>query len=296
MTIKIDRMALDDAGGDPERIAAAVIAQIRDLAPPIPVEEIAYAADITEIQRTELTNYEGGLIAWDDKFEGKILVNCRSIPERQRYTIGHELGHFLNPWHQPPSEEGFRCTATDMVRTEARPGDRALQMEVEANIFAAELLLPRTLFLRDLRTRAGLDLEHIVQLAGRYAVSKEATGRRYVALQNEPCAIVFSRNGLIRYSGRNQEFPFLDIQPGQPVPAQSLAARRDGLQGVVSDWSDVDGGIWLSQPRGRRVCEQTLAQREGYRVTLLALADEELDEDCDEERELVESWGLQLRR
>jgi IrrE N-terminal-like domain len=221
---------------------------------------------------------------------GKILVNRRSMPERQRYTIGHELGHFLNPWHQPPSEEGFRCTGMDMVRTEARSGDRAAQMEVEANIFAAELLLPRTLFLRDLRGRAGLDLEHILQLAARYAVSKEATGRRYVALQDEPCAIVFSRAGVIRYCRRSRDFPFLDIQSGQPVPAQSLAARDDGLQGVVSDWSDVDGGIWLSQPRGRRVCEQTLAQREGYRVTLLALADNELDEEHGQEEELVESW------
>ncbi len=143
-------------------------------------------------RRLELPGYEGGLITWDDKFEGTVLVNCRNRRERQRFTIGHELGHFLNPWHQPPNEEGFRCTAKDMRRSEADNGNRVVRMEAEANTFAAELLFPRRPFVDDLRRRAGLDLEHILDLAGRYDMSKEATARRYVALQDELCAVVFS--------------------------------------------------------------------------------------------------------
>jgi Zn-dependent peptidase ImmA (M78 family) len=236
MTIKIERMNLDEAGGDPAKIAKAVLAQIPGLAPPVPIEEIAYGADIREIQRLDLTGYEGGLISWDDKFEGIVLVNRRSGRERQRYTIGHELGHFLNPWHEPPNEEGFRCTVRDMVRSEADSGDRVARMEVEANVFAAELLFPRRLFLADLRRRAGLDLEQILELAARYDMSKEATARRYVALHDEPCAVVFSHNGLIRYWRKNKDFPFIEARAGQAVPTGALAARHEGPRGMVSDW------------------------------------------------------------
>ena len=125
-------------------------------------------------------------------------------------------------------------------------------MEVEANVFAAELLFPQALFLADLRGRAGLDLEHVLHLAGRYDMSKEATARRYVALQDEPCAVVFSHNGVIRYIRKNRDFPFIGPTPGPPVPSGALSARHDGSRGVVSDWVEVDGDLWLVQPRGLR--------------------------------------------
>jgi Zn-dependent peptidase ImmA (M78 family) len=290
MTIKIERMNLDEAGGDPAKIAAAVLAQIPELALPVPIEEIAYGADIREIQRLDLTGYEGGLISWDDKFEGTVLVNRGSRRERQRYTIGHELGHFLNPWHEPPNEEGFRCTIKDMARSEADSGDRAARMEVEANVFAAELLFPRRLFLSDLRRRAGLDLEHVLELATRYDMSKEATARRYVALQDEPCAVVFSHNGLIRYWRKGKDFPFIEARAGQAFPTGAFAAHHEGPRGMVSDWVEVDAGIWLDDPQSRMVCEQTLPQSSGYRITLLSLADDELDEERDEREELMKSW------
>ena len=48
------------------------------------------------------------------KSYGAILVNGASSPRRRRYTIGHELGHFLNEHHVPTMEDGFQCTKEDM--------------------------------------------------------------------------------------------------------------------------------------------------------------------------------------
>lgn len=295
MAIKIDRIELDDAGGNPVKIAAAVLAQIPDLSPRVPVEEIALGADINEIKRLDLEGYEGGLIAWQDKFEGTILINNKSIRQRQRYTIGHELGHFLNPWHEPPNDEGFRCTAKDMVRSDAHAIDRSIRMEVEANIFAAELLFPRTLFIADLKRRVGLDLQHILALAERYDMSKEATARRYVALQDEPCAVVFSRNGVVRYFRKNEYFPFIETFPGQHIPSASLTARHDEQTSSVSDWDEVDSVIWLKEPRHHTVCEQFLRQANGFRITLLTLVEEDADEQLDEDEDLEESWRPRFR-
>jgi hypothetical protein len=64
-----------------------------------------------------------------------ILVERSDHPTRQRFTLAHELGHLLLPWHLGGA---FVCdTATD--RPDFSP---AANFEPEANRFAAELLLP----------------------------------------------------------------------------------------------------------------------------------------------------------
>ena len=63
--------------------------------------------------------------------------------------------------------------------------------------------------------------------------------------------------------------------------------------GQSSDWAEIDGGVWLSQARRRCVIEQTRLQQGGYRMTLLALDDE--NDDNEEEDALMESWTPRFR-
>lgn len=109
MTLTIDRMEIDDVGGDPVRLAEAIVKQLPDLSKPIPVREIAAAIDIYEIREEMLDGLEGGLIVPEDKSEGAILVHKDRPETRKRYTIAHEIGHYVNPWHKSDSPEGFRC-------------------------------------------------------------------------------------------------------------------------------------------------------------------------------------------
>ena len=280
--MKLDRMALAD-GTTPKKLLAALLSQIPDIPLPIPIEEIAVALDIEQIQSLDTEGFEGGLIAFDDKSSGTILVNTRSPRQRQRFTIGHELGHFLNPWHMPPTG-GFRCTVSDMRRFDAPSRlDRAAQMEAEANAFSAGLLMPDIGFRRTLRQWGGPEIAHILNLAKQYDVSKEATGRKYVALHDEPCAIVFSHNGAILYGQRGEDFPYLEVSKGRPLPTGSLT-RRDGLaDGIISAWEEVDPHVWLSHTRGiKSLTEQALGQRDGYRMTMLCAEIEDSDELEDE--------------
>ncbi|MBK8208686.1 MAG: ImmA/IrrE family metallo-endopeptidase [Rhodospirillales bacterium] len=226
----------------PEALAAAILRQVPDMPLPVPVEDIARQLDITEIRRIETEGFEGGLIAWDDRSDGVILVNRSGSRQRQRFTIGHELGHFLNPWHKPKDAQGFRCTSRDMRVSSAQPGDRAVQMEVEANIFAAELLMPRALFRKDLRGKQGLDVSHILALARKFDMSRESTARRYVELQDDPCAVVISRHGKVLRCYRNKDFPYVSVKPGDPVPAFSIAVSDRLPPGEVSDWNEIDRG------------------------------------------------------
>lgn len=290
--MKIDRIELADLG-ESVKIAEEIHRQIGDIPLPIPVQEIGVAVGISEIHEMKTDGFEGGLITNVEKSDGIILVNVRSNRRRRRFTIGHELGHFLNPWHQPKQGTQSRCTAADMRLTKSSKSDRSVKMEVEANEFSAEVLMPRARFRRDIRRHVGADLDHILELATSYDVSKEAAARRYVDFHDEPCAVIFSKDRCVRYPYRNRAFPWLDVRSELPLPQQSLSACFDGSVGRPSDWGEVDAGLWLSNSRNTLLYEQTLQQQDGFQITLLTIG---LDEKAEEEEALAESWTPRFRR
>jgi Zn-dependent peptidase ImmA (M78 family) len=295
--MNLSRMDLADFGS-PDRIVNGILVQAPDMPIPVPVDDIARMLDIVDIRTVEMQGFEGGLITDQSKSEGVILVNEASSRQRRRFTIGHELGHFLCPTHLPPNDSGFRCTSADMRRSSASNTDRAAQMEVEANRFSAALLLPLPLFRKDLRQRRGTDLEHVLGLAKRYDMSKEATARRYVEVHDEPCAVVISRNGVILRIYRGNDFPYVALSKNDRVPAQSVTARLALEEGLTSDWEDTDAALWLPSDRGRRLpsmFEQALVQQNGFRLTLLTI-DAEADETAGEDEELEDSWTPRFRR
>lgn len=281
--LQIDRMEIDDVGGDPSKLAAMVLSQIGDLSRPVPVREIASAVGIYEIREEALSKIEGALITTEEKREGAILVNVNGSEERKRFTISHELGHYLNPWHKPRTPEGFKCSSRDMAAERFNKGDRATQMEVEANEFAAELLMPKAQLRLFIKRRPGIDIDHILAIGKRFEVSREAAGRCYIHANEELAALVLSKDGVIRHVEKQRFFPGLSVWRGDQLPSYSISCRSTLPFGEVSEWQDVDGGIWLTSPKGRSVCEQTLSQRNGYRMTLLTLDDDEAEDDDSDE-------------
>jgi Zn-dependent peptidase ImmA (M78 family) len=138
---------------------------------------------------------------------GQIVVNASSPPRRRRYTVAHELGHFLNERHRPTIDFGFACTADDMSKP-PRTG-RHQQQETEANIFAIEVLTPRSAIGSYLRPPAELD--HALAMTAAFEISREAAIRRYVAVQGECLAAVFSKDGRVRYIEKSEDFPATTI-------------------------------------------------------------------------------------
>src|SRR3954471_22560255 len=77
---------------------------------------------------------------------GEIWVNAaeaRQWPPRRRFTIGHELGHWV--MHRTGQEALF-CRRTSVDEQAAPP---ARDIEEEASAFAAALLMPQWLFVRE---------------------------------------------------------------------------------------------------------------------------------------------------
>src|SRR3954469_9322341 len=60
--------------------------------PPLPLEEIARSLGVDEIERVALLE-EGRLER--TKHGTRILLNAHARPQRQRFTLAHELGHLI---------------------------------------------------------------------------------------------------------------------------------------------------------------------------------------------------------
>jgi Zn-dependent peptidase ImmA (M78 family) len=267
-------MEIDDVGANPTKLADAVLDQLGDITLPIPVRDIARAVGIVDIREEPLTGLEGCLVTTPEKFDGEILVNNDRPESRIRFTIGHELGHFLNPLHAPDSAIGFQCSGSDLRMDSKRANNRRSRIEAEANQFASDLLLPVRLLKKSINSKADADLAHILEISKEYGVSREAVARKYVKYANEPLAVVFSQDGHVRYASKPQDFPRLCVSRGSPLPELSLSSRSQHSVGHVSYWDEVEGCSWLENAQGVRVHEQTLAQRNGYRMTLLSIEDE----------------------
>lgn len=161
----------------------------------MPIADIAYGLDIHEIRAVNLTSCEGWLVVPSNKSKGSIAVNRYSSYSRQRFTLAHELGHFLNAGHKPLVSDGeggeaFQCSKTDIaINATNRPSVLTpyQKQEMQANRFAAEVLIP------DYKLRAYMksapNLIAVMDMAEALKVSREAAANRYVEKQDHPTAI-----------------------------------------------------------------------------------------------------------
>lgn len=131
---------------------------------PIPIEEVATRLNL-KISRAPSKDFSGLLIRKDG--HALIGVNSSEAPVRQRFTIAHEIAHFvLHP---------LRDTFVD-YRHDHEKGKSKSSKEYEADMFAAALLMPRKNIIKDFNSVSkGLNDDEVrVVLARRYDVSDDA--------------------------------------------------------------------------------------------------------------------------
>jgi Zn-dependent peptidase ImmA (M78 family) len=142
--------------------------------PSVDVEAIARNQHI-EIHKEDLKGISGFI--YKEGNQVTIGVNKNDPPNRQRFTIAHELGHFFlhseNPLHV---DKSIVIKLRDHVSSEAVNAE-----EIEANAFAAELLMPAKMIEEDFRhVNKALASEEdeldgiISKMASDYRVSKQA--------------------------------------------------------------------------------------------------------------------------
>lgn len=247
----------------PEQFVDAILQQNPDLPVPVPLEDLARLAGISKIEAFASEGFAGALITNAEKSDGAIFYSTNGPRSRQRFTIGHELGHFLLPWHRQSS---FQCTAQDLT------SNAKVEWELQANQFSAELLMPRPLVMKRLRSLRTPDLLHVQQLANEFETSVEMTARRYIELNEYPCAVIFTKDNEVRYSVRSEFFEhLLCVRRGDKLPTKSPSRQSSGS---LEEWEELDAHWWLKEQQNSEapdsVYEQTLRQDSGFKITLLS--------------------------
>ncbi len=133
---------------------------------PVPIVDLCRAEGLKDVFQTRFKDSKvSGMIRHTDQ-GSTIYVAEDQSPKRQRFTIAHELAHYV--LHIRPGLEGPNLIdRADVYELYRQPG-QADAREREANLFAAELLMP-TAVLRQLADVYAPD-----QLAEFLAVSLEA--------------------------------------------------------------------------------------------------------------------------
>lgn len=230
-----------------------------------PLDEIAHAVGIWRIQEKELTSIEGALVVPEGKIEGEILLNSKSYPERKRFTLAHEIGHFVHPLHHPDVPDRFNCSKDDIFKSFGRGNlDR---IEDEANDFAAELLLPNALVKNFVLLNEAQNFQTIIDLCDRLKISTAFALRSIQPQFNLKTAFIFSLKGRIRYI-HSDNFPFLKVWRGDIIPSNAIS-NLPGNDNSVSDITDIRNTTWLKRDYYGQLCEQVYIQENGYRVTML---------------------------
>jgi Zn-dependent peptidase ImmA (M78 family) len=137
--------------------------------PPVQVDEIAKELGI-QVQYEHAKDELSGFLLRDfSRHKAIIGVNEIHVKTRQRFTIAHELGHFL-------LHEQEELHVDRLFQIKRRDG-KSTTGEKEANLFAAELLMPAQFIQEELAEIELLDLENdavISSLADKYNVSRQA--------------------------------------------------------------------------------------------------------------------------
>lgn len=296
--MQITRMDLADKGS-PEGIVIAILKAEPNLPIPVPIEELCRRLDIIEIQALTTAGFEGGLLTNRERSNGIILVKNGVSPQRRRFTLGHELGHFLMPSHVPDTQGRFLCSEKDMLLLNPKEGDRRAKMEVEANRFSSLILMPPPALRVELGKKSAPSLEHMLALAKKFDVSKDAMARTYAEYHPEPIAFVVVRDCKVVRNYRNKiRFPFITALRGKAVPERSLFYRK-GLQvGVPSDVDTRLADNWIDVDRGRqapRMSEQVYLQANGFALIMLWYEPAD-DPDYDEDGERTAKERLRHRQ
>lgn len=145
---------------------------------PVNVEKIATLLNAT-VCYEPLDDKISGLLTHTEEGAPVIGINARHAVARQRFSIAHELGH-LALHNEPFHVDGKSAIALRSPKSSTGTDEK----EIEANQFAAELLMPAEVLFRDIRKLPdNMDVEAAInKLASKYKVSVQAMTIRLTSL------------------------------------------------------------------------------------------------------------------
>lgn len=225
---------------------------------------------IVSVQGDRLPTFDGALYKAKAGRKGWGIIYNNAITSKGRinFTLAHEFGHYL--LHRIAYPNGFQCGQQQIVRWDSEYG----QVEHQANVFAANFLMPLDDFRRQIAPAARVDLDMISHCADRYRVSLIAAVLRWLSYTQKRAVLVVSRDGFILWARSStpalKTGAFFKTSTGPiEIPPTSLPVNPNLL---VNGPASIDhaAGAWFREP----VREMTVfAEQYDFAISLLFLGD-----------------------
>lgn len=260
--------------------------------------EIIQALDIEDSSEidVEAIAMERGAIVVEGSLKGadgrlsilgsQALITVKSnIPElgKKRFIMAHELGHFQLHQAKFPA---VSCSDSDFSEW-----GKSKPLEVEANYFAAELLMPEHIFKRKTEGKE-LSKFLIESLSKEFQTSLTATSIRFVTLRPE-YALVCSEKSVIKWFVIGGEFPYNLNVLGKLHPDSTAYDFFKG-QYLPNTFLPVAMDAWIDDYRfntNDKVMEMAIALPAYSQVLSFIYVDSDEDSDYDRDNYCKEING-----
>lgn len=149
------------------------------IGPPVDVDAIVAKIPNLDLDNSvELDDRISGQLERIDGKRFRISVNGTHAEVRRRFTLAHELGHFL--LHRELLGDGVddnKAFRSDLEIGNFKNANIKKSHEVEANRFAAQLLMPKKILIENTKTCSSIE-----ELASKFGVSTHAMAIRLSGL------------------------------------------------------------------------------------------------------------------
>ncbi|WP_342317199.1 ImmA/IrrE family metallo-endopeptidase [Lysobacter sp. FW306-1B-D06B] len=221
------------------------------------LEVIAWHCGL-EIQYRPLRGCDARVVGCGDR--GLLTIDSRQLEERQRFSIAHELGHWLLHRGQL-----MMCRSNEIES----PSHSAKGFETDADTFAAALLMPAYLFAPAVERVARKEpWAQVRLLSEEFRTSTLATALRMVNLDLWPGWLLsYSKTGRNWY--RRSVKAALDTVPCAMLDSRSSAFDIAYGASSAAKPRKVSGDVWFDTYASQRV--QLLEHARKYGDDVLAL-------------------------
>lgn len=201
----------------------------------IDLEKIAADND-AEIVFDDLEGATARVVRIGDR--ARIVISTRIVdPGSIRFSIAHEIGHLLCMHHVGNGgRSGLDRVCSPLVVA-------GTNLEREASVFAAELLMPAPLVAPLCAVRPDT-LAPIHAISSAFRTSVMASAMRFVELTPERCAVVYTRHGRVQWAKKSASFSAWIPKSRSVDPA--AAAFEYFQHGSIEETTRVvPSGVWL---------------------------------------------------
>ena len=277
---KLDPMEWADCY-TPEELIKELFRQLPKLSFPIPLHKIAKScgieaivdiATLPDVEEEPSAKFPPGFLIDENKERGFIFYkDFPDAPYRKRFTIAHELAHFLFPHHRN------HLTHADIEAGSVSKNASTREREREADVFAGDLLLPKHLLIEAIEGKE-ITLPFIIELSVLAEFSVAPLINSCVKnLPEQVLAVVHSYNfGQCSYIWANW-----DTLPGkfsfwkeEPLPEESIFSSFTEFPEELVTEKQLTNDSWfksLPDDFDGKIYEQTYFQKNGYAITLISV-------------------------